>query len=64
MSQNMKVNKKYISAIDQVLAKFDSQHSKTPSQLAEINKYQRIYLLRDNPIREEKPSTLWDDFID
>lgn len=42
----------YVSQFDQFSAKFDKTHAQSASQQAEIAKYQRINLLRDNPITE------------
>lgn len=42
-----KSNKHYVSNIDRFLAEFDRKHSPSAVQQAEINKYQRIYRLRD-----------------
>lgn len=59
-----KINKFYVSEIDQHLAKFDRTHAKSPAQQAEIDKYQHISQLRDHPT----PPTLlpqddiWKDF--
>lgn len=60
MFNESKVNKNFISNIDQRLAEFDKTHPKSASQLAEIRKYRRIYELRDNPDAENhEPSDLW-----
>lgn len=61
MSQKMKVEKKFVSKIDNVLAEFDRKFAKAPSQLAEIKKYARIYQLRDHPIYEEPKEDIWGD---
>lgn len=42
--------KNYVSDIDIFLKEFDETHSKSESQLAEIQRYQRIYTLRDQPV--------------
>jgi nitrate/nitrite-specific signal transduction histidine kinase len=44
--------KNYISNIDIFLQEFDKKHPKSESQLAEIQKYQRVFALRDNPIAD------------
>jgi|LakMenEpi05May12_1017382.scaffolds.fasta_scaffold53492_1 hypothetical protein len=44
--------KNYISDIDVYIQEFDRKHPKSESQLAEIQKYQRIFTLRDNPIAD------------
>lgn len=43
-----KTNKHYVSPIDIKLAQFDSTHSLSESQQAEIAKYKRVYDLRDH----------------
>lgn len=43
-----KVNKQFISEIDQKLKEFDESHERSVSQKAEIKKYNRINELRDN----------------
>lgn len=48
------INKHYVSPYDKFLKKFDKNHDKTASQLREIKKYQRIFKLRDNPIKESE----------
>ncbi|MDP3562512.1 MAG: CBU_0585 family protein [Legionellaceae bacterium] len=55
------IDKKYISPIDEFLRDFDETHQKTPSQLKEIKKYQRIFALRDNK-DEKKSDELWTEF--
>lgn len=47
-----KKTKNYISDIDIFLREFDRTHSKSESQLAEIQKYQRVFASRDAPIAE------------
>lgn len=44
-----KLNKQFISEIDQKLKEFDESHEKSDSQQAEIKKYNKINELRDNP---------------
>lgn len=57
-----RIQKHYVSPIDQKLATFDQSHSLTSTQQAENDKYQRIYRLRDVEKLEhlEEPSELWD----
>jgi hypothetical protein len=47
-----KIFKNYISDIDIFRQEFDKTHAKSESQLAEIQRYQRIFALRDNPVAE------------
>lgn len=37
----------FVSSIDRFLEEFDHTHAKTASQQAEIEKYQRVFALRD-----------------
>ena len=41
------INKAYVSPYDIFWYTFDANHPKSPSQEAEIKKYQRIFALRD-----------------
>lgn len=53
----------YTSPLDIFLADFDKKHSRlSPSQRAEIKKYQRIYQCRDNPCYKEQTETIWEKF--
>lgn len=54
----------FVSPLDQFLAGFDKTHPrKSASQRKEIEKYEQIYRLRDNPnARQQAPETLWDKF--
>lgn len=56
-----KIDKHFVSEIDKKLAEFDSTHTRSASQQAEYEKYQRIYLKRDTAVdmNKEKES-LWD----
>lgn len=56
------IDKKYVSPFDKFLFGFDSTHAKTPSQLAEIKKYQRIFDLRDNKNIQNTDPTVWKEF--
>lgn len=57
------IDKAYVSPIDRFLFEFDAAHSKTPSQLKEINKYKRLYMLRDDVNREQVVHDLWDEMM-
>lgn len=52
MKDKNKVDKHFVSSIDKFLAEFDRTHPKSSPQKAEIKKYERIYQLRDNPVKE------------
>lgn len=56
------IDKAYISAIDKFLFRFDNDHTLSASQIAEIEKYQRIFNLRDNPQPEKTVEDIWKDF--
>lgn len=43
------IDKAYVSPYDQFFYSFDANHEKSASQLKEIQKYQRIFALRDTP---------------
>lgn len=58
---NQDIEKKYISPYDEFLLDFDATHQKTPSQLKEIKKYQRIFALRDTKDKNQ-PDELWTEF--
>jgi hypothetical protein len=50
----------YVSDIDKFNFEWDMTHAKTASQQAEIQKYKRIYLLRDHPQAPVTPEkSIW-----
>lgn len=54
-----KLNKQFISEIDQKLDEFNRTHKKSASQQAEIEKYRKIHELRDNSnVNEEANDAL------
>lgn len=56
-----KINRKFVSEIDQFLAEFDKTHpQKSVSQLEEIKKHEQIFKLRDGVVK--KKSDLLKDF--
>lgn len=57
-----KVQKDFVSDIDKFLMQFDATHSKSASQVQEIKKHQRIFLLRDDPNAPREQSEIWEDF--
>lgn len=59
---NNAINKAYVSPYDEFYCKFDAEHAKTPSQLKEIKKHQRIANLRDNPNAEGQSDEIWESF--
>lgn len=52
----------YVSDIDKKLSEFDSTHVPSPSQKAEMEKYKRIYELRDHAKKKEPEVKLWEEF--
>lgn len=57
-----KIDKKFVSSIDQKLAEFDKTHPFSASQEAEVQKYARIMQLRDQPENNPRESSgIWDD---
>jgi hypothetical protein len=53
----------YTSELDLFLKQWDQQHPKfSSSQRQEINKYQRIYRLRDQAVSLPETKTFWDKF--
>lgn len=53
----------YTSELDDFLAELAKSYPKlSPSQRKEIEKYKRIYALRDQPSPVEQTDTLWDKF--
>lgn len=53
----------YTSGLDEFLNDFNKTHPKlSASQQKELEKYRRIYALRDNATQPETQTTLWDKF--
>jgi hypothetical protein len=52
-----KIDKHFVSEIDQFLTAFDQTHAKTPSQVKEIEKHARIAKLRDEALPPEQPES-------
>jgi hypothetical protein len=56
-----KVIKNYVSEIDKKLASYNENHPKTPSQQEEIDKYARIFKMRDTPVNQpDLEEDIWD----
>ncbi|KTD53333.1 hypothetical protein Lsan_3743 [Legionella santicrucis] len=56
------IDKAYVSPYDKFLFEFDATHSKSASQLKEINKHQRIFLMRDNKDYKDEKGEIWEEF--
>ncbi|MEM1243753.1 MAG: CBU_0585 family protein [Pseudomonadota bacterium] len=54
--------KPYVSEADEFLHDFDKTHTRSDSQAREIEKHERIAKSRDNPIKQQKDSKIWQDF--
>ena len=55
-----KLNKHYVSDIDKKLADFNRNQPRSASQLAEIDKHQKIFELRDNPdANQDQQGDIW-----
>lgn len=52
----------YVSSIDQFLEKFDATHPASPTATAEKEKYDRIFYLRDHPVKQDINKIIWKDF--
>lgn len=57
-----KINKNYVSEIDQYLEEFDRTHPPSASQLAESNKYKIVSEKRDNPDSPQDEKKIWTQF--
>lgn len=62
MSTGTDIDKAYVSPYDKFLFEFDASHQKTASQLREIEKHQRIALMRDDKEYIDPNSAIWADF--
>jgi hypothetical protein len=60
MFKKKPIDTQYISPIDKALAKFNATHRLTPAQQDEVDKYKRIYQLRDHAITPKKVKDIWD----
>lgn len=52
----------FVSKIDQMLKAFNQSHPNSEAQIAEINKYQKLNELRDNPNAAEQDDLPWTEF--
>jgi hypothetical protein len=62
MSNEIDIDKAYISPYDKFLYEFDTTHKKTESQLREIAKHQRLANKRDNENYQDESTGIWKDF--
>lgn len=56
------IDKSFISDYDKFLREFDASHDKSPAQLKEIEKHQRIANMRDNAEKSDEKGEIWQDF--
>jgi hypothetical protein len=56
------IDKAYVSPYDKFFFEFDATHKKSASQLKEIKKHKRVFLMRDNKDYKEKESAIWSEF--
>ena len=56
------IDKSYVSPYDKFLFEFDATHEKSPSQLKEIKKHQRIASLRDDANLKNGDDGIWTGF--
>lgn len=56
------IDKSYVSPYDKFLYEFDQTHRKSESQIKEIEKHERIALMRDNKDYKEVLGEIWEAF--
>ncbi len=56
------IDKAFVSPYDKFLFEFDATHAKSASQINEINKYKRIFTLRDTADKNPSKHEIWDEF--
>lgn len=56
------IDKAYVSPFDKFLFEFDATHPKSASQLKEIEKFKRIFALRDDKHPEIVVEEVWEEF--
>ncbi len=56
------IDKSYVSPYDKFLYEFDATHSKSESQIREIEKHERIALMRDDKDYKEERGEIWEAF--
>jgi len=53
----------YTSELDNFLVEFDkTKHKLSASQRKEVDKYNRVFAMRDNPQQSKDQETFWDQF--
>ena len=56
------IDKAYVSPYDKFLFEFDATHDKSASQMKEIKKHKRVFLMRDNKDYKDTQSEIWEEF--
>lgn len=56
------IDKSYVSPYDKFLYEFDATHSKSESQIREIEKHERIALMRDDKNYKDERGEIWEAF--
>ncbi len=56
------IDKAYVSPYDRFLYLYDATHEKSPSQIKEIKKHQRIAALRDEADPNKHTKEIWEEF--
>lgn len=59
---NQDIDKAYVSPYDKFLYQFDATHTKSASQLKEIQKHERLARIRDDKEYQEPSTEIWTDF--
>lgn len=62
MSNDIDIDKAYVSPYDHMLFEFDATHEKSASQMKEIKKHERLALMRDDKEYPEEMSEIWTGF--
>lgn len=56
------IDKAYVSPYDKFLFEFDANHTKSLSQIIEIEKHQRIAMMRDDKEYKDINDGIWEAF--
>ncbi|STY30558.1 Uncharacterised protein [Legionella wadsworthii] len=56
------IDKAYVSPYDKFMFEFDATHNKSASQIKEINKHKRIFLMRDYKDYQNENNEIWEEF--
>ncbi|QMT61248.1 MULTISPECIES: CBU_0585 family protein [unclassified Legionella] len=56
------IDKAYVSPYDKFFFEFDATHNKSASQVKEINKHKRIFMMRDNKDYVNEKGEIWEEF--